>query len=230
MGFASDFHAKDFFAAKKPPYSLLTKEQRSKFIQTVTEAANAPRINPLGAAVQVEAFNALSYGERRFLTGGIRAGHRFWTSGSPSRPWFLAFQFCIRQAAKLTKPGKTVNFIFDQQKEFASLALAQFAEMKQMMLGPSERKKLGGCYFKPRGEFPALYLVDLLAHCGKAYAEGEGKESERIYALERLLIDKGEDIVLFNSSGLEKTLSHLPEDKREILRADIGPSRRKGKD
>jgi hypothetical protein len=81
-----DFHSKEFFPVdsrgkrvgryRKPDGSKASfgewaEDLASAFIAELLGAISNTSIHPIGAMVDVPAFRGLTYGERKFLTGGI---------------------------------------------------------------------------------------------------------------------------------------------------------------
>ena len=239
------FHAQDFFGAKGP-YRALEEEVKHRMLMALTRAVSSHRLFPFGAIIETPVFKSLSYGERRFLTGGLFSEDGRWvTSGAPNRPYFMAFQHCLSVAAKLTKPGKSVNFVFDRQDAYAPRALETFEQVRELMTPEEERKKIGGCAFLLEGEVTALQAADMLAHCWyqgatEAFNAIDAATPDAVRRLEvaarqrrhqafHLLTDsKGTSHMHYfkEKEDFEGWLKHLPDDLRLRLHSSTGPSPR----
>ena len=79
-----DFHSREFFPidsrgkrvgryrksdGSKASFGDWAEDQASEFLVGLLSAINETNIHPIGAMVDVSAFRALTYGERKFLTG-----------------------------------------------------------------------------------------------------------------------------------------------------------------
>jgi hypothetical protein len=184
----SDFHSADFFTGKGEPYRSLAGETRGKILDGIVEGVRQHRLRPFGVMVDVQAFNSLGLGERRFLTGGIFDDKRWLTSGAPTKPYFLAFGQCLYLIASKVDYGKKANFLFDEQNTFAPNAVALFHDIKhnpQYKL----RDRMGACLFLSRREASALCLADLLAYSWyHSWTEGTlAMEAGTIPALEKMV-------------------------------------------
>jgi len=163
------FHASDFFG-RSGPYRSLPDATRLELILGLCNAVTSHRLTPFGIIVDCEVFNRLSRDARRFITGGtilLDQSSRKWkweSSGAPNRPYFAVLNTALMLAANLAKPGKTVDFVFDQQETFAPLVLSEFAKTKALALVDGS-EKLGNCTFMDRKQTSALQAADLLAHC-----------------------------------------------------------------
>jgi hypothetical protein len=239
------FHAQDFFGAKGP-YRDLAEEDKQRLLVALTGAVSSHRLFPFGAIIEAPVFKSFSYGERRFLTGGLFTEDGRWvTSGAPNRPYFMAFQHCLSAAAKLTKAGKRVNFVFDRQDAYAQRALETFEHVRELMTPEEECKKIGGCAFLLEGEVTALQAADMLAHCWyqgttEAFNARDAGTPDAVRRLKvaagqrrhqafHLLTDsRGTSRMHFYKRGndFEGWLKHLPEDIRLRLHNSTGPSRR----
>src|SRR5262245_6821218 len=166
------FHAVDFFG-QRGAYRTLGEPTRATISRGLFSALDSHRLTPFGVLLDLDVFNGLTHKTRRFLTGATILSHsqgdKWVDSGAPRKPFFGALAYCLMLAASLTKPGKKVHFVFDQQEQYSALALDQFAKIKKHVLVEGA-EKLGGCVFMDRNEASALQAADLLVHCWTAYA------------------------------------------------------------
>lgn len=172
------FKSTKFFRGQKP-----LPPKKMECLNNLLLAVAASELRPFGALIDLNAFNALAYGERKYLSGGYVGD-----SEVPPKPYYLAFHHCIAQAAKKTKHGKKVQIVFDQQSKYSPRALELLVAIKEK-LPPKARAKIGPCTFEDRKEIgPPLEAADLLAHCwytNKQY--GAANRIERQYALSVLM-------------------------------------------
>jgi hypothetical protein len=163
------FHAGDFFG-RSGSYRSLPDATRLELILGLCDAVTNHHLTPFGIIVDCEVFNRLSRDVRRFITGGtilLDQSSRRWkweSSGAPNRPYFAVLGTALMLAVNLAKPGKTVDFVFDQQESFAPLVVSEFAKIKALALVDGS-EKLGNCTFMERKKASALQAADLLAHC-----------------------------------------------------------------
>jgi len=220
-----DFHSKEFFAViegkrvghyyrrskrnERLNYSDWSDEQTAKFLDELLDIIDSRNVSPVGASVEVPAFWALSYGERRFVTGGHFHGEKFITSGAPTKPYFLMFDHCLVDSANKTKEGKRIVFVFDQQKQYESRAIEQFGESVRLLDKPMA-EKFGGVMFQPRIDAPGLQAADLYTHCWHRYQTDRKTVGElRLRALD-VLTKKAIGMPIYNAAHFETMLRQLP--------------------
>ena len=111
----SSFHARKFFPrGNRRPLSLARIVCLNQLVQTAVDC----HLVPSGAIVALDDFNSLAYGERCYLSGGLVEELGPEHSSRRAKPYFVAFHHCLAHAVKLARPGKKVQFVFAQQKEF----------------------------------------------------------------------------------------------------------------
>lgn len=163
------FHAGDFFG-RSGAFRTLTGPIRETIILGLCDAITRHRLFPFGIIVDCKVFHGLPEAVRRFITGGTilhdpLSGRWKWeSSGAPNRPYFAGLGTALMLAADLAKPGKTVDFVFEQQEAYGPLVLTEFCKTKSLGLVDGAQK-LGNCMFMDRREVRALQASDLLVHC-----------------------------------------------------------------
>jgi hypothetical protein len=207
-----DFHSKDFFAANRRNslacYKGWSARRRIAFVENLSMAIDRYRLTPVCGAINVSAFNALTYGERRFLTGGAYTRRGKWLSqGAPTRPYrFAAFQM-IRDAIERAKDGTTVHFVFDQQTAFEGGMRQEFEDMIASGMGADkiiDTTKLGRLSHSTRQIDVPLQAADLFAHCWHHQLQhGAHKTPERAAAMSILSRKRG-GIFVFNAEDFEQ--------------------------
>jgi hypothetical protein len=238
----ADFHSRDFFAYDKKAKRAGSYRMRSdpsqkcsyynwpddKYANLLHELVNVihnTNIVPLGAAVDVPAFFALTYGERKFLTGGLFDGKKWLNSGAPSKPYFNLFEHCLVDAALKTKSKKQVAFIFDKQKEYESRAITAFKEVMHTA-DLDIRKKLFGAVYLPRIEAPGLQAADLYTHCWYRYLTDPLNVGGLRNDVLDVLTIKNAGMLIYNAAHFETMMNKLPANIRDALRNTVDPTSR----
>ncbi len=236
----SDFHAKRFFARDKRGgrldyYKGWSAEKAMSFLNDLLFCIDQCRLFPIGGAVDVPSFDALTYGERRFLTGGNFTADRRWlTSGAPSKPYYVALEHLIVEALNRASQDTTIHFLFDRQEVLGARAVQTFNEIVGRAPARSASyyaepligvEKLGHLSFGERPKEPSLQAADLLTHSWYGLlSRGEKRMSdERLYAMMGLT-RKRQDIRIYNTEGFEIVLSKLPSEVRAALQAEHPPA------
>lgn len=239
----ADFHSKDFFAssdgrrvgkylslsaAERRSYGGWTDQRANDFIAGLTSVIDAGNVYAIGAAVDVPAFRAFTYGERRFLTGGWFDGTYWKNSGAPSKPYFLVYDHCLVEAGNQTKAGLKTLFIFDEQHQYESRAIEQFGAstvvlgMKNKTGPPANR--LAGVFFRSRRGAPGLQAADLYAHCWHRYLTDEKKTGRQRRGVLEALTAKRPGMGVYDEIHMEGMLSQLPPEVRAAMRATKEPN------
>jgi len=178
---SGDFHAKRFFARdgtgkRVGQYRDLTDSQASSQLRQlaamITSRVGVGTLTPIGAAVDIRAFEALSESERRLLTGCfIHSRRGLINSGAPTKPFFAAFVHCVTEAARTAKGGAVVDFMFDRNATFAPQIEQQVAVIRKH--GPPEFVgRLGRIDFGPCAQSPGLQAADLVAYAYRRWLIG----------------------------------------------------------
>jgi hypothetical protein len=224
----SYFHAREFFNRRPGHgiYGKLSESSASALIDELLACIEGYNMYPFGAVTDRGEFEALTYGERRFLTGGQFVGNKFRTNGAPTKPYFVSFQYSLVEVAKRLPPDDRAHFIFANQPEYKMRALETFNEAKATM-EEEDANRIGICAFADSKEVSALQAADLLSHLWYTHAShGEAMGDERNEAMDRI-IAKGDTLRLFNREAFEVFFEDVPAEMREQLRAFQPP--RKGR-
>jgi len=225
------FHSKQFFGRDKRgrrlgPYAKWLASDAERFLEKLALTINERRLTPIGVAIDVEAFNALTLGERRFLTGGLWAAppdlsRGRWThnTGAPTKPYYLALQSFFVQAARHTPKDAQINILLDRQNVLQAQAINMFnLTVERGLAVDGQKKDLRWIAFGSSREEPALQAADLRTHTWYAnLVHGESLDSERDYAM-HLLTKKDKFIGICNAEYMEGILGALPDDVRNKLR------------
>lgn len=169
-----EFHAKQFWAFddhgnRVGPYKRWSAEKADAFLdELVLTIETRPKLHPISSVVVMEAWNQLSYNQRRYLTGGKLVNGKFKTSGCPSKPYFLPFHGCVVGAAGHAPIGGKAHFFLDLNKQFKGYALDCFATMKSYDL--QCRDRIGDIDFQTGLEAVQLQAADLYCYRFYQYA------------------------------------------------------------
>lgn len=216
-----ELHAKKFFGRKAGhgQYAHLAKEEASALIDDAINIINHHRLNPIGSIIDVEAFDKLTLGERRFLTGALRKGNSLWGTGSPNQSFYIPFKWFVQWALEYTPIGTKVHFVFDQQGQRGGLCLEIFDNMKRLGF-LKDNGRLGDIIFANSKEKVEIQAADILSHLVYTYVKarsGLGRmNSERRVAI-ALLKRKNAAINMFNADALEKNFVGLEPEFRAYL-------------
>jgi Protein of unknown function (DUF3800) len=166
-----EFHAKVFFGPQPEgsKYHGWSKSRRKRFIDDLLTTIVESGISPIGCAVVVADWNALSIDQRRFFTGAEFDPHRkrFVSSGCPSKAYFLPFQSCIIDAANHCTKGEKAHFFFDHNKQFAGYCGKLYTILRNSPLRCRDR--LGEISLPDGKEAIALQAADLLCFLFKEF-------------------------------------------------------------
>ena len=132
-----DFHAKRFFARdprgnRVPPFKEWDNARAEAYYNELLHAITSVNIYPIGGIVDVAEFWKYTEAERAHLTGSDWRNGRRTLSGAPTKPYYLAFQEALASSLhRLKRNDLQIHFTFDQQEDFAPLALEMFKYFKQ---------------------------------------------------------------------------------------------------
>lgn len=208
-----DFKANRFFAFDQQGnrvdyYAGWSNEKSLRFMEEMAHILFRRNLHPIGAGVDIPAFNALGIAERQWLTGAAYSSDRNkWTStGAPNTPYFLAFQFAIIQSIPYAKFGIKINFIFDQQKQFSSLALSLYDQMIRLR-ATKQPERMGTISFASRYDVIGLQASDLISFVHYQYNRDTKafKKSALRHALDHLLA-KENNIKFFDAPTMQAIL------------------------
>ena len=229
------FHATEFFGRDRRgrrlgPYANWTDDDAARFLERLAGAINQRRLRPIGVAVDVAAFNGLTEGERRFLTGGFwmtrnrSEGRWIRSTGAPNKPYYLAFQYFLQQAARHSPKDAQINFLFDRQDVLEAHAVKVFKEIAERgLIIDGDKKNLRRLAFGSSRDDPALQAADLRVNTwyGTLTRENtvEAMGWERVHAMNLLTKKKKSSLMgVMTKEVLDKMLSgYLPNEVRKTL-------------
>jgi hypothetical protein len=136
------FHAREFYnpAPSSQVYNW-SQAKRQQFIDELLKVVEDRRIWLFATGVDVDAFNRLTEGERRLLTGGVFIGPSGkWKSlsGKPSAPYFVALRSILETIAVRTVRGQKCYQILHWQEQYEGYAYQYY----EWMTGPKSPMSL----------------------------------------------------------------------------------------
>lgn len=212
------FHAKDFFGRAGRP---LSRQAADLFLSDLLRVIERHDIYPFAGEVILTDWVALSYGERKYLTGAQLNNRGKLHGGAPNRPYYPCFVNALIKVARTVRPGKIVEFVFDRQKHFAPLALELYG-LAEGTLPLGVRAKLRGCSFFGKEGLPPLQVADLLAHC---LYKRDGDVNARRVRAGRVCAKGGFEFEIYDTRSFEMILGGIPVEERELLRSIKSPLR-----
>ncbi|HEY4816148.1 MAG TPA: DUF3800 domain-containing protein [Candidatus Acidoferrum sp.] len=215
-----EFHSKRFWARtpegkRVDEYEDWSDKQADLFLAQLLEAIGSYRIFPIGCALVMQDWLALSEPERRYLTGARLRRGKLRTSGAPNKPYFLPFIRNIGKMASYCAEHLKIHFAFDRNETYSGYALDYYKTLEEMQL--RYWKRLGDLSFPTSHEAPPLQAADLLAYHLNLHAQQRLNGSlhakcDADYVLARALKnakDVSQDLKLFNKKGLDLILSNF---------------------
>ena len=165
------FHAKRFFARNENQervgrYIGWADEKANRFLERLLQCIIRNRVFPIGYGVVVDDFLALPLVSRQWHTGArFSITGDVETSGCPSKPYYLPFQFCALKSAQLSNAEKLHYFVgIDRTFQGYAAELYNFL-MVDERIELAMRNRLGGTLLNPpAAETPGLQAADLLAN------------------------------------------------------------------
>jgi hypothetical protein len=153
----ADLHATD----------LIKSHRHAPMLKVLAETiARQSKIHPVSFGIVVEDFQSFPLKQRQFMTGATLKNGKLVTSGSPNKPYFVPFQFCIKKVAQYAPVGGKADFFFGLDRPFAKYATSLFDEIKKNapFWNWESKDRLGGREFPLASETAGLQAADLLAH------------------------------------------------------------------
>lgn len=226
-----EFHARRFFGRddfgnRLDEYKDWTDDKAKAFINALVSAVEASKkINPISCSLVKEAWNELSYGERRYISGGMYSAGKFKTSGAPSKAYFLPFQYCIVNTAHYCGVGQRVHFIFDLNEQFKGFAHDLYALLRGEHSKISVKDRLGPLTFETSLHAVPIQVSDLFNYLTAKWCEWNIEKRSSPFPHAGLLgklvenTRHTESHKLLDRNGLAELLEQLPADMRKHLKA-----------
>ena len=182
----NEFHSTDFFHLRRGrsasnPYHGWTSDHRTEFMNDLVEAIGACSLVPFGGAVEMSAFDKLTYEQRRYFTGGyletswsgskakdsegsrLTMRRKFTSSGAPSRPYVMAFNLFLEGSLDQVPEGTIVHIILDRQPSLEGYITEYFSSSWSSLFLPGETR-LASLGFRDSHAEPTLQAADLFAY------------------------------------------------------------------
>src|SRR5271169_2859426 len=233
----NEFHAKRFFGRdsegnRLDEYLGWTEEKEHAFITELLHCIVSVKIHPFSCVIVKQEWDKLTYGERRYLTGGSFLDGQFVTSGCASKPYFALFGWCIFNACRMAGIGQKVHFAFDLNKDLHGYGREYFKFLKNLP-ALSWRPKLGEPSWPTSLEAVQLQASDLLAYlllqfCPQRMNDPKARAGWMLRkATERRLFAK--DMPWLDRDGLELMLSDCDRNDIRAIQPPIQPKKIKNR-
>jgi len=184
-----EFHAKEFFPRRRAlstrsPYHGWSIEKRVAFIRRLVGVIKNHALLPVGSAVEVAPFRELSQEERRIFIGAIirqitvhlnrvggptsrqftaRSEFTLKGTGSPQRPYFVAFRSFLEDTMRHIASGTKLNITLDRNRSIEAYAVDLFNQLAKAWGDADPQKRLGLFGYADSSE-PPLQAADLYAY------------------------------------------------------------------
>jgi hypothetical protein len=171
----AQFHAKD--AVNKAGFFHGWETARLEdFLDSLGRLVRECPIHPVCYGIFTKDFYSLSLSERRFLTGATwHAGTgKFLSSGCPTKPYFVAFNECLRIVTSYTSTADHVHFFFGSDRPSSEYAKRLFRYLRHRAVSMRQAKvsfdsrcspeKFGMIRFPSAKDTPGLQLADLFSY------------------------------------------------------------------
>ena len=193
-----EFHSTDFFHHRRSqsssnPYRGWTIDRRTRFINELVDVTNSLLLLPIGGAVEIRAFNELSYEQKRYFTGGYletswsvrktrdsdgtRATMRrqFKTTGAPSRPYAMAFNLFLEELHNHVPEFSVVHTVLDRQRQLENY-ISEYFDKYWASLITLRETQFASLNFRDSHSEPGLQAADLYAYLQARRLEGRATE------------------------------------------------------
>jgi hypothetical protein len=140
-------------------------DRRETFLGALGKAIADSGVHPVCYGLIVSEFFNFSLAERRFLTGATwnAEQRRFLSSGSPNRPYFVAFTECLKIVSLRASVVSKADFYFGTDRAVAKYAESLFRYLKwRSRIITTD--KFGRIAFPYASETPALQAADLFSY------------------------------------------------------------------
>jgi hypothetical protein len=216
----TEFHANRFWARDKGgktvgEYSGWSKRDYEEFLDELLDIISRYKIWPVTSAVVAEDWNALTFDERRYLSGAVFGQGKYRKGGAPTKPYFVAFLLAVQCVAAYCDAGHTVDLVMD-----GSDALNGYAEVYFQELRASHNRnaaRLGTIQAGDSRILPGLQAADLLAYltqrfCRKNPVPGQGLEDDTPLGRAVKKARDPKDFKLFNGAAFDLSLAEFRKD------------------
>jgi hypothetical protein len=158
------FHASKLIK-RKGFFADWSLDRRDDFLNSLGNAVAACKVHPVCYGLFMADFYGFSLEERRFLTGATWDANqrRFRSTGCPSRPYFVAFNECLKVVTSYTPATERANFFFGVDRPAGDYATVLFRYLKTRSRIIST-DKFGNIGFPLASVTPRLQLADLFSY------------------------------------------------------------------
>jgi hypothetical protein len=221
----SEFKSSEFWGreertgARISPYRGWSNAKSERFITRLLDLIDQHNIQPVGCSLELRAWNALTEGERRSITGGnLKLRKDQWRDSGSPHPYHAVFHgFIADSAIHRDDYSSRIALILDEQTSYEGRAKYIFARYKSANTAP-EMMRFRDLVFAPSHEHPGLQASDLVTHCWyRVHEHGSRTDPERKQAFLRLA-NKRDKMMIWTASRLENLLAQQPAEYRERLR------------
>jgi hypothetical protein len=231
------FHAKDFFQrtgwqSRRSVYNGWSRDRTVTYLGDLLDIIDAHELFPVGGAVAIKDFEALTEQERRFVTGGADTFSMSEqglvvdqvTSGAPTKPYFAAFGLLIEEALSHSDPDSKIHFVFDRQDQYQSLATGTFNKIIDERLMSGSDRLASITFQSSRGEDrEGLQAADLYCYAVNArLTKGEDLPDDLGYAFDRLA-EKRPQMRVQNAASFRRMIHDVNMDLARWFYQQLGP-------
>jgi hypothetical protein len=190
-----EFHACEFFPRLQNGnmasiYKHLSVAEAEKVAIDLIDLLEQSKLEPIGMAIDAEAFRSLHEDERRWMTAAVPYDRTWPMQGVPNNPHFAPFQYCLTYANEYTPTDEKMYITCHGHQQFESTAIRTYRDF--LRIKSDWNNRLGETIaFSNAKECPLLQAADLLAYVG-GWNVTKPKIEDRVvlYALEKLGISK----------------------------------------
>ena len=220
------FHSKVFFNRKvipkaaDNPYLKWSDKKAKSFLGELLMVITRRTLTPVGCAIDIHDWKALSYGERCVLT-------TYTTNRSSRRdhlanpqPYHLAFRVTLEDGAHGTHPDTELHFTFAEQDQYKQRAYECWDLTKKISPMPYV-EQLDHIGFAEPKKHPQLQAADLYARSWYNYfARGEQGLNRENWTALRMLNRRRPEMLYFEATAMERTLrlGGITDESRKQMR------------
>lgn len=210
-----EFHAMLFFkrhddGTMADIYEGISVADAEKTVMALIDLLVASKLEPIGLALDSEAFRSLETDERRWMTATVVYGKDWPAQGAPQRPYFVPLMFSLNQANQFTPEGETMYVTFDLQLDNGMQA-GEIRTYNQMLANGG---KWGGKLAKSlvhssSKQAVLLQAADLLAYILAWSVTTIPRDPVAIYAKQKLAVER-EYVRVMDTAGIDVQLKGCP--------------------
>ncbi len=227
---APPFHTNVFLSRRvrghiPNPYAKWSERRAKDYFGRLLKQISDRKVYSVGCAVDIPAFNALSYGERCALTDNLDG-----KNPQPRKlaPYYLAFRTMLGAAIEGTHPDTELHFRFALQDEYNDHAKKMFREIREHGKVGTEHQ-LASVDFWDAAKWPGLQAADIYAsHWYNASVTPRSRLNKTNTASMNMLTRDGRGVSIYDADGLERVLgSVVSPQERQFLRNMKQPNGRR---